>query len=248
VDDWDFANYGSFLSPNGFCEGSCQSEMWFYINKKSQGAPPLNKLYQNSLYPFRTTDLWADNILGIELASVVQSDVGLSLASLAGKIYSVSDTLTLDAFTYSMWVTGEPQLMGLSKFYMDVTHAIVAFRMDHGTIYVADPNFPGDTTRQVVYDPTAEAFKAYYSGDNAAATGTPYKYIIYFAKTALTEWNRLTERWDEFDHGTIGAGLFPIWNVTLTNLDTTPPEFLGGALCNRANETCIQTGADRGRF
>jgi hypothetical protein len=76
---------------------------------------------------------------------------------------------------------------------------------------VADPNYPGDTTRTIGF--ADGKYKPYDSAVRAGAPSKKYDLISYVAKTALIPWNQITERWQELEKGAVGGDLFPDFTI-----------------------------------
>ena len=129
------------------------------------------------------------------------------------------DTLQYDAFRYAIAVTGEPQLVSISDAQDASGHEILAYRVEPAGIFVADPNVPdASTTRLVPFDLASGTFGTYFSGTSASAvaagSGVTYANFVYDAKTALVDWSALAADWAAFEAGTIGAGVFPAYDLT----------------------------------
>ncbi|GAB1371795.1 hypothetical protein MASR1M45_18570 [Candidatus Kapaibacterium sp.] len=41
VDDWEFVNRGSYISPGGHCAGQTMGALWYYYEMKLKGEPNL---------------------------------------------------------------------------------------------------------------------------------------------------------------------------------------------------------------
>ncbi len=243
VDDWEFENDGTFLTPDGQCSGQSQSAMWYYCEQTRNGAPHLYNLYDNSLYSFLTPDFGDDNVVGLKLAARVEADTDWdSLANWFWDNSGVSDWLTLEAFTYSIWVTGEPQGVGL--YAPGSGHAVVAYRVWNGFIFVADPNYPGVTSRVIDYDAASGSFLPYLSGATAADSGTAYTNIIYAAKSSVNNWDQIGLEWLELFAGTIGAADFPVFQISVTELQNGNVVDVGKVTTDQPTEKPIRTGAD----
>ncbi len=227
VDDWQFTNYGSIIAPGGHCAGQSISMMWYYYEKRLGGGErPLYGRYDNNNYGLGTIDFYQDDSWGYRLASTVQRSIDWDAQSriLFNALGRVSDSLTWHAFAYSMALTGEPQYMAIGRYEKDENgndvrrgHAIVAYRIDGDNIYVADPNYPGQTNRTVRYQ--NGAFLPYSSGDNAndiAANGAKaYTEIRYMAKSALVDWERIGVEYEKMLEGKVGEGLFPAYVLSV---------------------------------
>lgn len=160
VDDWQFTNYGSYLAPKGHCGGQAISMTWYYSKQyKEKGAPRLYGRFDNNAAKVKTPDFWFDDSQGYRFASVLQSSIDWSENSRLLKVNSelrnqdgYDDKPIFDAFAYAMLMTGEPQLMAIYKwenFKRTEGHAITAYKIENGKIYVADPNYPGKSDRYV---------------------------------------------------------------------------------------------------
>ena len=222
VDDWQFTNYGSTVAPLGHCGGQSATAMWYYAErKKKKGAPALYGLYDNDGVR-KTPHLWQDDVNGYKLASVAQKDYGGSptfpfdVLQFVGQ-FLMKDSVTLKAFRYAIKLTGSPQF--ISIFSRRGGHAIIAYRVSGNTIFVADPNFPGNRDRAIEYDTTTEAFIPYSSGDNAASLDTSYTKILYAGRTSFINWYYQKAHWAAFEQGTIGQGVFPNFSLFALNKD-----------------------------
>ena len=213
TDDWQFPNNGSFIEPEGHCAGQSLSAMWYYLERTKKGTSTLWNRFDNNGDAPASPDLWEDDSLGYRLASVVQHDIDWDnwLRAINLVLGGADDELNWRAFLYAMLVTGEPQYVAI--YNADGGHAMIAYKAnaDTGTLYIADPNYPGHSGRIIHYE--NGAFAPYNSGASRAeidaGNGEAYNEIRYFAKTALVDWSQIGARWDEFDAGTIGDDIFP---------------------------------------
>ena len=235
VDDWQFTNRGSYIAQGGHCEGQSLTALWYYCTQPAGADARLYGRYDNNGDVPATPDFWYDDSLGYRFASTVQEDIDSnSFANqmwdnLAGgkgfqrdengnwqtvDIPGIGDEATWDLFAYSMEVTKEPQLVGLFS-NAGGGHAMIVYRIYHGDLYVADPNYPGNTTRVIDY--ANGKFTPYNSGANADdianGKGQPFETIEYCAKTTVLSWDDLAQRWSEFKDGTIGNDRFPGYQI-----------------------------------
>jgi hypothetical protein len=220
-DDWQYGNYGSYVTPDGECAGQVLTEAWYYVERRIKaGASPLYGLYDNNGAPEKTPNLWQDDSDGYRLASVAQSQyttnhnaVNDFFSSWRGKGF---DALQYDAFRYAIAVTGEPQFISIADAQNKNGHAILAYRVAPVGIFVADPNFPA-AWRLIPFDPSSGKFGTYFSGPSASAvadgSGVTYTNFVYKAMTALVDWSTLAADWAAFDAGTIGNGVFPVYDL-----------------------------------
>ena len=211
TDDWQFPNDGSYIAPGGHCSGQALSAMWYYIERTQQGASTLWNRFDNNGDAPASPDFWLDDSLGYRLASVVQHDIDWDnwLLDINMTLGDSDDSLNWRAFLYAMLLTGEPQSVGI--YNASSGHDMVAYKADAdtGTLYIADPNYPGDSSRKVQY--TNGAFASYSS------EGDTYNEIRYCAKTATIPWSQIGARWNEFDLATIGDGVFPSYSLEVSD-------------------------------
>ena len=220
VDDWQFPNMGSYIASGGHCAGQAITAMWYYTEKTLNGTSTLYGRFDDNGNA-ATPDLWQDDSLGYRFASTIQKDIDWGNWSL--KINRIlndnDDSLNWNAFLYSMLVTGEPQYVSLHSSTFRGGHAMIVYKADvsSGTLYVADPNYPGNTGRRIEY--ANGAFSPYNSGANKAdidaGKGRAYDKIGYLAKSALIPWDKVAARWREFEYATIGDDLFPSYTLVV---------------------------------
>lgn len=200
VDDWEFVNVGSYLAPNGHCSGQSLSAMWYYCEKRRDGAPALYNRFDNSLYSFPTPQVQTDNVLGYTLASVIQTQNQMFWNPFFKALQDDAETTYL-AFKYSIWVTQEPQYVSI--WGTNGGHAMVVYAVSTNVLKVADPNYPGNISREIVYEEETNRFSPYYSGPNATDLGHPFPDIFYVAKTAKCNWQKIGAHWGELESGSI---------------------------------------------
>jgi hypothetical protein len=223
-DDIQAANYGSYVAPNGYCDGQSLAEMWYFAERRAVGAPPLWGLTDNNGMG-ATTSFWADDSNAYRLSSSIHRDTDyytlsatIELAFEKAKV----DQLQWDAFRYAMLITGQPQFVGLSVGDDPGGHVVVAYAATATGLWVADPNYPG-ALRDIAWDENVKGFKPYDSGPTAESSEEHYDRIAFYGKTALVDWDRIGARWSEVDDGTIGRDRFPsavLW-ILITNPDGT---------------------------
>jgi len=221
ADDWQFSNLGSYIAPGGHCAGQSVSAMWYYCEKPDGNDPFLWNLYDNNGNEPATPELWQDDSYGYRFASTVQRDIhwGKFEVAFQMKLVGAHDEYHFRAFAYAIKLTGEPQFVGMFSS-AGGGHAMIAYRVDSKGIDIADPNYPGQADRRILYKDGK--FTPYNSGANAdeiaAGNGSAYESIGYQAKTAMVDWALLSSRWAEFKDGTIGNDRFPAYKIT--TLDT----------------------------
>lgn len=213
VDDWEFPNRGSYLSPNGFCGGSTITAMHHhYAFKSSKGS--LFELYDE------IEDAWEDSGRGIRLASVVQEAVDWdaytkhilrsSMVPVGGE-YSLPYIQAVSLAT-AIQLTGLPQLVGIHTHTWGAGHALVAYGFRDGVFLVADPNAPGEN-REIrwggshwVWGDEWEPFSF-----SARLDGPVHIYtrVVPVGVSTLVDIKALEGYWQQFDDGTIGDDIFP---------------------------------------
>ncbi|HVP40219.1 MAG TPA: IPT/TIG domain-containing protein [Candidatus Saccharimonadales bacterium] len=227
VDDWEFVNNGSYLVPArmGMCAGQNATSLWYYYEKKRKlSAPGLYHLYDVvNATPER---LWQDNPLGYRVASAVQADFnwGSITALVYEHLVGLQDEWTWCTLVTSMHFFHEPLCLG--AYGLDATgqpagHDLTAYTVDvvGRSIYVADPNFPGDRTRRVTFNGTT--FDPYFSGLNAGAPGMNFTKITVTSKTTYISWNRIGELWHDVVENGQNPGFPPyeLWVKQGSTLD-----------------------------
>jgi hypothetical protein len=216
-DDWQFTNYGSAIAPGGHCAGQSLTMAWYYRQKhQAEKAPRLYGLFDNN-GDVKTVNFWQDDSECYRFASVIQHLINWE--SQLFHNYLVFSTIhqrkVFYAFAYAIRVTGEPQFMGINSYDSNGVrtggHAIVAYKVENGRIYVADPNYPGQKDRYCEID--TDGFKPYSSGANAAdinESGTVlYTKMDFIASSALIDFELIAENYEKMMDQTVGDDLFP---------------------------------------
>jgi hypothetical protein len=237
VDDWEFPNFGSYIAPNGHCAGQSVTAIWYYLEKKLKGDPPLFGRFDRVHNALDPAVLWQDNPLGYRLATAIQYDLDFTHWDYYLWADSWTASLVWSEFLYSMLLTGQPQLVIIRDSKSGGGHALVVYKIDPSArlLYVADPNFPNNsepgtgkpTLRTMEYVPGAvmASFKPYAAAASAADPNkTLYDQIGYAAITSHIDWAQIGRRWAEFQAGTVGNDIFP--QYTLYQFETgTPLQF-----------------------
>lgn len=222
IDDWQFVNNGSYISPDGHCGGQTLTAMWYYFTQPDGADLTLYGRYDNNGNKPATPDLQEDDSFGYRFASVIQEDQWNGFAQRFWKAFSkTSEENTWNAFAYSMQLTGEPQLTAIySK--AGGGHALIAYRIKDSNLYIADPNYPGNTDRRIYYG--FGEFTPYNSGANAraiaAGKGEDFETIQYWAKSTIVDFGHIARRWAEFGNKTIGDDLFPAYHIVYADEGT----------------------------
>lgn len=216
LDDFHFANHGSVIERSGHCSGQCLAAAWYYCEKRRRGATPLrDHTDNNGQNP--TKALWEDDSLAYQLCTAIHHAINWTTVTKAYKASDLSPEYTWKAFLYSMHVTKEPQVVGVYDTDKGGGHAILAYAAEpeKGLLYVADPNYPGQSNRVILY--LNGAFVPYLSGDNIddilAGNISTYEKILYFAKTSYMPWSKLGSLWAKYEDGSVGRGVFPEYQL-----------------------------------
>ncbi|MEI6275078.1 MAG: FISUMP domain-containing protein [Prolixibacteraceae bacterium] len=210
VDDWEFANRGSYIAYGGHCAGQNITAMWYYFEKKPTAGNLNNKFSDNP-------KLWQDDARGYRFCSVIQSDLewdGMVAGMFAKYVDKNPDLDQLKFYTTAgtMLITGEPQAIGIYRVKGTSTdgtvqyggHALICYQIavSAGKMYISDPNFPGvEQTIQL----KNKLFEPYIGKSEAGDVSMTYPFITYYAKTAVIEWPKIAARYGELQDNTIGT-------------------------------------------
>lgn len=225
VDDWEFINYGSYISLLGMCAGQSVTAMWYYYEKRLKGAAPLFHQFDQVNDKNIPDKLWQDNPYGYRLASTVQEDFDWNGVGLQDILRSMVPSWSWKAFALSMLVTGEPQSVLITNSHGLGGHALVVYKMDYsnGKLYVSDPNFPNNINvgTNIVSIRTIDfvngKFNSYFTGLKVGEPGIEMDLICYYAKTAFIDWEQIGKRWIEMENKTIGNDRFPKYTLKIQN-------------------------------
>jgi hypothetical protein len=242
TDDFQMKNYGTFLSPNGHCAGQSIAAMYYFNNIKSHSElrvsqqVPLWGRFDNETHITGATitpELYWDDASALRLSSTLQyhmvnrwvDDSLIRIDSPEHELFTYQDyiarddELTFYAFAYAMQVTRQPQFIYISQSRNRVkpgakpaAHAMIAYKISGNKIYVADPNFAGDSNKFVEIDTffIPASFNTYNSGLNARDTSLLFDRFGYFGVSALVNESVIARHWQEVLSGSVvGQALFP---------------------------------------
>ncbi|HAS04992.1 MAG TPA: hypothetical protein DCR71_04490 [Dehalococcoidia bacterium] len=232
VDDWEFTNYGSYIASGGHCAGQSMTAMWYYFTRPDGVDVSLYGRYDNNGNLPKTPDIWQDNTIGYRFASVIQKDQwNLENIRSWRALSGINDQITRYLFAYAIKLTGEPQMVVIWSSGGG-GHAMIVYRIEGDTFYIADPNYPGETDRIIEYNHETDTFKPYHSGDNAESIaqgeGKLYETIEYWAKSAIVDYQHINSRWQEVKSQTIGNDKFPAYTVLYKNKEGKYEELKDG--------------------
>ncbi len=227
VDTWQIQNWGSYLSGGGNCSGMSLCAMWYYENRKSGGEASLYGAYDAWLCGARwstpTFDL--DDSDAIRLCSVVQTNL-TAIHDYENLLRSYSweeDILTGDALTFYN-IAASFKAYPRSPVYLTVRdsddgsqHAVICYRIDGTTLYVADPNKSADATRTIIYTPGAtfaDGRFGPYQGvqsewEELLGVGRAYEGIRFCGRTSIYNTVAIGRYWTDMTAGSIGEEEFP---------------------------------------
>lgn len=204
IDDWEFANYGSYIAKNGHCTGQSVTAMWYYATQKLAKKEP--QLYGR--FEKIPGKLWQDNRNGYRFASVVWADqtakqrnAWMSKFNAEGTKRFGHDSLHFLSFAYSIHLTKKPQLVEV--WHNTGGHAMIVYKTSNGLLSIADPNFPSTYNHLITLNSNGR-FSPYESKSNVDDPSTLYPEITYVAKSALFNFESISARYEEMKKGTIG--------------------------------------------
>jgi hypothetical protein len=230
VDNWEFVNHGSYISPGGHCAGQNMAAMWYYFEKKLKGEGQLFGKFST------ISSIDEDNAIGYRFCSVIQEDL-----SSEGQVINIFDKYvdknqSLDRMKFyaiagAMLTTGEPQGIGIYRTidndnngipdtYTDGSlkyggHDLICYQIgiDEGKLYICDPNYP-KAGQIIEYE--NNKFKPYSGKANGHASAYQYPFVTWYAKTAWIDWPQVGKRYVEVLDSTIGnkvPNTFPAYTI-----------------------------------
>lgn len=220
-DGWPFVNYGTAYNPDGICGGMSVTAMYAYIYR---GGNLVETADNEGITAFKTPSIWQDDSYGIIYADYGQDQYSKIFRSWQSDLWlkGIEDELTYRSFSYSMMITGEPQLVRIDRD--GGAHAMVVYAIREKQLMIYDPNYPKSTERSINFKGgTTMTFEPYNSAENAAelaaGRGVKYPYITYAAKTAVVDWGNLAKAWDWYKGKTLYADDYGIKGLKLVILN-----------------------------
>jgi hypothetical protein len=249
VDNWQFTNFGSFLSPDGHCSGQSITAMDYFLFRRNGQLYGKYDPYNNA-HP-ATPNFQFDDRAGYRLASVVQEKVDWDnlQRNYWMQVQKDNDELSYYAFALALRASREPQYVSVRS--PTGGHALILYEKFGDRLYVSDPNFPEPSARRaIVYNRPHKTFLAYYSGSDARATGTAYFDIYYINKYGMMHPAQLAAYWAQVENGTIGADLFPEYELILNEVDEAGISGFGQVFTSRITvaESQLEIGVDAPEF
>jgi hypothetical protein len=209
--------------------------LWYYCTQPDGKDVFLYNRYDNNGDKPATPAFWFDDSHAYRLCSVVQKQgmgdmaTYISWANLAGRFIRVvgntaewynvpaviSDETTRDLFAFSIKMTNEPQIIIVHADDSSGRHTMICYRATKDALYIADPNYPGNTERKV--ELVNGKFAPYQSADNKddidAGRSIAFPHIMYFARSSVKDFGKIAQHWSELKNGTIGEGVFPPYEL-----------------------------------
>ncbi len=191
LDNWEFPNYGTVISPTGQFAGQSLSALWYFYEQAAKGNPHLYGHFDAD-HGAEQPKVWQDNNVGLQWAAETQQK--LKWDAIAFQMIAPIDNgnvaLTTSQLKYSILVTGKPQLISIIKD--STVLPLIVYKVENGTLYVADPNLP--TTAAQIH-PSVGAKTQYQTGVSmhALLTSGAKAFIdpTYLGARALIDWDAI---------------------------------------------------------
>jgi hypothetical protein len=212
--NWQFANYGSFIAPDGHCAGQSLMAMDYFVRFK--GAPLFGKYdnFGNPGYPV-SPDQQDDDRLAYRMCSVAQQR--MNFENIGNKYWfnvqgQGSGYITYYSFAMALKASNEPQFISI---FGDLGgHAMIVYGKYADRFYISDPNYPqANARRYVSYDRATGKFRPYFSGPNAADLGHAFPNIYYMNKYFRMNEMAGAALWAELEAGTVGSSWYPEYDI-----------------------------------
>ncbi|MDM8004588.1 MAG: hypothetical protein QUV05_00320 [Phycisphaerae bacterium] len=234
-DDWQMPNVASILTPLGNCTGMSVTAMWYFAERAQRGQPTLRGRYDNDedALLYATPRFWLDDSRALRLVSVAQKDLQSRFAQ-----GIIEDELAATAqqgakrnfysIALALYRTRKPQLIGLYGPSLDTygrpmaAHAVVCYGIQGQSLLIADPNLSGDAGRRIDFN--GFTFERYTSGQPT----DPLDYfdrVVFYGKTALVRWDRVSDFWADLDMKSIGQEEFQYYSYRGEELEWGDNEY-----------------------
>jgi hypothetical protein len=214
VNNWQFANYGSYIAPGGHCAGQSLMAMDFFLRNKGEELFGKYDGYNNEY--IKTPNIQDDDRLGYRLCSVAQKRMdwsGKANAYWLKTQRSQDQSITFYSMALALKASGEPQLIAIYTSAGE-GHAIIVYGKYRDRFYVSDPNFPNaGAKRYLAFNRSTNKFRTYKSGATAADSKYSFTKFYYINKYHLLNDLTTGDMWAQLEAGTIGDDWFP--NYTL---------------------------------
>jgi hypothetical protein len=224
VDDWQFKNPSTILDAEGSCDGWCLSALYYFRTfvadpgSDYEARPGADRLFLR--FANGTPQLWEDDAAAIRFVASVQRDLSQRKIDMVGEYTGAEPTKTADEVrrqTQGIWngivsalQNNQPQLIKLTT-KTGGAHEVIAFGYTYdsgtnaGSLQLCDPNHPG--VAQIL---------GFSNGAFLFEDSPVYRTFVSLEQdstTALFDWDKLKERWSQFEAGKAGEGTFPVCRV-----------------------------------
>jgi len=230
-DAWNLPNYGSYLTPNGYCRGMNLTALYYFKYKKPANFVGLWKDDNgNGLGSgMETPDFWQDDKWAIQYCSAAHTlaaddasfDLMLKrLEQIKGEVKGRTLSIPEENFyqiAFALWVDNEPQLLYVmgTKDGKTVAHSLICRAKDIGFLYVVDPNYPKIWDRVIGFD-LFNQDPTFYPYDSPS--GDLFDRIGYGGSTYFFDLTELDTLWAEYEAEGTGR-YFPQYDILVTEID-----------------------------
>ena len=226
-DDWQMPNLSSILTPLGNCAGMSVTAMWYFSERAQRGQTTLRGRYDNDLDAllYATPSFWLDDSRAIRLVSVAQKDMQSRFGqeSIEDEVLATGregPKRNFYSIALALYRTRKPQLIGLYGPSV-LSHAVICYGIQGQSLLIADPNQPGDTGRRMDFN--GITFEPYTPAQGTDAADV-FDAVVFYGKTAVVRWDRVSEFWADFDGRTIGQTEFQTYSYQAKEFGDNPDE------------------------
>jgi hypothetical protein len=239
VDDWQLGNPGRIENAvGGQCSGESMGMLWYFREKrmKDKNAPPLNGLFESDGVNI-TPGFWHDDVRALKFCAIIQSndeDIRWDdevIGHYVDQQKNLSDEKTMQLFADAFRLVSQPSPQFIHVSNGKSSHAMVVYKMEEGTLYIADPNYPGSRivegkpvglNRKIVYDQKTKKYKPYTSGK------TTFDNFTYLGESALVPFKKIESLWPSLQSGKFDKKFFPDYTLKAFDEYNNPSEFKNG--------------------
>jgi len=234
IDNWNFYNDGSYVSPGGICSGMSVTALFYYTMKKVILGE--KDLFKSFLGEDPLDD--RDDEDAIKFASMVQYwqtyypedpwDVWEALNE-----SKPSHVWSYFMFIHAIKVTQQPQYMVIYPVMGGDSHAVIAYKKEGDGFLIADPNDKTDATAKIGFTWLAEdpvetpigGWTPFYAQWDTSSEPIQFGHAYYFGHSAIVSWDELEDLYARLEDGTAGDTTFPEYTLTITDQDENSDEF-----------------------
>lgn len=223
VNNWQFGNIPTDLTPKGNCFGQVVTALDFYLNHKGQKLYGVYDSFDNQHEATPSQPL--DDRLALRLVAVVQDR--LNTVELENNYWikvqnSQKHSLTFYSIALALKVSAEPQLMFFLPSSGKEGHAVIVYGKYNGDLYISDPNKP-KSSYVLTYNFSKNTFKNINTAPLNDKKNVTFSRFYYMNKLDFIAASQMAEKWSAFSAGTIGQTDFPPIYLNMAK-NYTPPE------------------------